>query len=395
MNLGRVASLGFIAVSTVTSVVWLEHVRPAPTHSTNDTFVRPANDRRAPRAEPPNDPAELARRVAELETFTQLEAEGIGDDNKPSAGYKAFERVVAVARREQLFALLTHPKAVVRAYIAGHIIDAMPLGDMPRVAPLLADRTPLWTRGPGCGGKYTTVGEIVADGLAFAYPESKPLLAEAAQNPKLGSGVRVIAFDGLRHEEPASGWLASKDPLFVARGIRDMAKVPNALVPGPLADHDDAFVRATVAQALEMEMSPGALALLAHLARDPDADVRGAAGRAYAKRIDGDTTLVTALLADPDVTVVEATEMGLVQRHHPSALGLLAAPLLLPRCAPSNAARPCASIEAMRFFGLGFRKDEVVPAGLATVKKLKTRAYEDEVRTRAAAWLEDRSTSPF
>ncbi|MDB4997336.1 MAG: hypothetical protein JWM74_4768 [Myxococcaceae bacterium] len=399
MKLGRLSratrSLGFIVVSGVASVLWLERPRPAPVHSTFETFAPPKTDRRAPRPEPPNDPAELARRVAELEKFTQLEAMGVGEDNRPSAGYQAFERVVAIAQREQLFALLAHPKPVVRAYVAGHVIDAMPVSDMHRVAPLLADRTALWTRGPGCGGKYTTVGEIVADDLGFSYPESKQLLSNAAHDPELGSAVRAVAFDGLRTEEPAAGWLAANDPLFVAKGVRNLANVTNALVPAELASHSDANVRASVAKALDDEKAPGALVLLARLVRDPNADVRAVAATAYAKRIDGDPVLVRALLTDPDVNVIEATEMGLVQRHHPSALALLEAPLLVARCDPSNAARPCASIEAMRFFGLGFRKDEVGAAGLATVKKLQAHAREEEVRIRAADWLADRGSSPF
>ncbi|MDB4994605.1 MAG: hypothetical protein JWM74_2037 [Myxococcaceae bacterium] len=125
--------------------------------------------------------AELARRVAVLAAIVPcfaidshgetanlpcVESEAIGEAGTPSKTFAAARLVVESAGRTQLLALLSHPSALVRAYVARWVAEKLP-EDRGRLKPLLADHTRVMTI-DGCIGRESTIALVVADALRSA-----------------------------------------------------------------------------------------------------------------------------------------------------------------------------------------------------------------------------------
>lgn len=237
-----------------------------------------------------------------------------------------FRALVGVASEPQLAALVTCDSAVVRGYVAAHVIASVP-SLVPDTYPLLADATEVETL-DGCSGARVRLGLHVLGALAAnaAQPGPQSLLVRAVSDAQLPSDIRAAALPRAGDLHAAVSWLESPDPVLVEAAVRALGtrRDPRVFARLPaLASHPAPGVRAAVATALGSHAPASSRAVLESLAGDPDEYVRSCVASGYLTLGDADPARVHAFLRDPSHRVRSTIADGLARRRTPGDLALL------------------------------------------------------------------------
>ena len=201
-----------------------------------------------------SDPA-LAALVDQLAKAPHIESARIGYAGSPSDAHALFTRISQAATAHQAVALLRHDSAVVRGYLAEHVVTTNP-AELDAVYPLLADSTVV-EQMSGCLIDSTTVSQVVLLALRthLDRPAVQALLLRAAHDPKLGE-LRVEALQSVAKQRPteatalAQSLLRESAPRLLAGAIRTLgitASSDSASSLCALASSAESEVRAAVA----------------------------------------------------------------------------------------------------------------------------------------------------
>lgn len=262
--------------------------------------------------------AELARRVEQLATFDRVESSHVGAAGAPSAAFAAFTAVRERATPGDLLALLRHPRPVVRAYVAQHLVREVP-GELPAAMTLLEDPTPVGQL-EGCMMSTSTVGGIVADAVCFSRQPAA--IAEVARLARADGPRSAWAMACIGQSDRAQAGALALDRLQtravqgderagLLRLVGNAALGPAgcaALLAATRAPETD--VRVAAAQGLAECPEPEAIAALRRLATEPDATLQRIATTELVLHVSMPSAEREALLADAGVATRASVQLS-------------------------------------------------------------------------------------
>lgn len=277
-----------------------------------------------------SDPA-LAALVDQLAKAPRIESARIGYAGSPSDAHALFTRISQAATAQQAVALLRHDSAVVRGYLAEHVVTTNP-AELDAVYPLLADSTVV-EQMSGCLIDSTTVSQVVLLALRthLDRPAVQALLLRAAHDPKLGE-LRVEVLQSVAKQRPteatalAQSLLRESAPRLLAGAIRTLgitASSDSASSLCALASSAESEVRAAVAAALGSLHHDCVEPTLRKLTEDAVVYVRLLAGGSYVRTPRRDPAVVRRLFRDRGPRVGTHAALALAERAGPEELALL------------------------------------------------------------------------
>lgn len=324
-----------------------------------------------------SDPA-LATLVAQLAQAPRIESARIGEGGSLSDTHALFTRITQAATPQQLVALLRHQSAVVRGYLAKHVIAALP-SELDAVYPLLADFTEVEEMS-GCIISRTTVSQVTLQALRAQVqrPAVQELLLRAVQDAPLGE-LRAEALQYVAKLRPGEATALAKvllrepSPHLLAGAIRTLgmtAAADSAEALCALAGAAESEVRAAVAAALGSLSHLCIEPTLRKLTADSETYVRLLAAASYVRTPERDLAIVRRILRDPTPRVHTYAAQALAERAGTQDLVLLREYLI---------AEPSSSevLSALR----KSRQDEVT----AFMREVLTSPMGTEVLVRAQA----------
>ena len=120
---------------------------------------------------------EVASIVRELAGFRSVASATVGYAGRPSRAHSVYVRLVEEARSSELSLLLRHPCAVVRTYVALHIVASGRLSD-PNLQGIFRDDTEVGTIG-GCVISTTKVGTRIVGRVCALVGKGEPASSQA------------------------------------------------------------------------------------------------------------------------------------------------------------------------------------------------------------------------